>query len=358
MKITFFISALIGGGAEHVTCKMANYLVGAGHRVSILTMAETASYYLAPQVLTSSLLEKGEGGNAVKSFFLRIKRLKRYLKTNDCDIYIVMLPITTILLLAFSRFASVPIIASERSSPSRNPKWIQALLKKLSHRASGWVFQTPAVLEWYRPYIGETPSVIIPNAIDKELMCQADETEKEKIIVSVGRLHPAKRFDILINAFSIIANNFPDYKLVIYGEGGKRGELEELVDSLSLRDKVLMPGFSTNVNHEIKKASLYVLSSDYEGMPNALMESMALSIPCVSTDCDGGGAKFLIKDGINGLLVPKGNVEELAKAMAKMLDDREFAKQCGKEAHKICDSLSPEKIYGQWECYINEIIKK
>ena len=93
-------------------------------------------------------------------------------------------------------------------------------------------------------------------------------------------------------------------------------------------------------------------------MPNTLMEAMALGLPCISTDCDGGGAAFLIENEKNGLLVPKGDVEALANAMRRMLSDKEFAEQCGKEAHKICERLAPEKVYGQWEIFIKEVCNK
>ena len=355
MKITFFIGSLIGGGAEHVTCNMANYLVESGYDVSILTMSETDSYYLDSRVSTTSLLKRSELGNAFKSLMIRTKKLKSFLKSNDCDAYIVMLPITIILLLAFKRYISVPIIASERSFPSRNPKWIQCLLKKLARRASGWVFQTPEVLEWYKPYIGKASTVIIPNAIDKELPVREDSNELERTVVSVGRLHPAKRFDNLIRAFSTISPSYPEYKLVIYGEGGKRGELENLIEELALNDRVKLPGFRTDVNKAIKNASLYVLSSDYEGMPNTLIEAMAMGLPCVATDCDGGAARFLIKDGVNGLLVQKSNLVQLAHAMSVVLNDPERAKSLGNEAKKIRERLSPDVVYNQWLTFLQSV---
>lgn len=358
MKITFFIGSLIGGGAEHVTCNMANFLVESCNQVSILTMSETDSYYLDSRVSKISLIKKNESGNALKILLLRFRRLKRYLKNNDCDAYIVMLPITIIMLLAIRRYTSAPIIASERSSPSRNPKWVQTLLKHFAKRASGWVFQTPAVLEWYKPYLGKASAAIIPNAIDKTLPERKEDIEPEKTIVSVGRLNHAKRFDNLIKAFAIIAPSFPDYNLVIFGEGGKRDELEALIEELSLRDKVQLPGFSTDVKNDIKNATLYVLSSDYEGMPNALIEAMAIGLPCVATDCDGGAARFLVNDGVNGLLVQKGNLEQMANAISVVLNETQKAKSLGKEARKIRERFSPDEVYQQWLDFINRVINK
>ena len=143
---------------------------------------------------------------------------------------------------------------------------------------------------------------------------------------------------------------------MIYGEGEKRNTLTTVVEELGIKNRVEMPGYTTDISERIKDASLFVLPSDFEGMPNALMEAMALGIPCVSTDCDGRGAAYLIKNEINGLLVPKGNVEALAIAMNRMLSDRVFAEDCGKQAHKICERLSPEIIYNQWEKFIAEVV--
>ncbi len=94
---------------------------------------------------------------------------------------------------------------------------------------------------------------------------------------------------------------------------------------------------------------MFVLSSDLEGMPNALMEAMAMGIPCISTDCKGGGARFLIQNGINGLLVPVGDADALAGAMIQMLSNEEFAEQCGRNASRIVDRLDPGRIYSEWE---------
>ena len=100
----------------------------------------------------------------------------------------------------------------------------------------------------------------------------------------------------------------------------------------------------------------FVLSSDFEGMPNALMEAMALGVPCISTDCKGGGARFLIKNGTNGLLTPIGDVEALQTAMEKILSDQFFADNLSHNAHKLCETHSPEKIYAEWENLIKKVV--
>ena len=159
----------------------------------------------------------------------------------------------------------------------------------------------------------------------------------------------------LIKAFADVSKNFPDYKLVIYGDGSRKDEYIKLAESLGVAEKVSFPGYVTDIGGKIADASLFVLSSDYEGMPNALMEAMALGLPCISTDCPCGGPRFLIKDGVNGLLVPVGDREALGEAMRKILDSPFFALSCASNAQDICKTLAPDKIYGEWEKYITAV---
>ena len=108
----------------------------------------------------------------------------------------------------------------------------------------------------------------------------------------------------------------------------------------------------------LEKASMFVLSSDYEGMPNALMEAMASGLPCVSTDCGGGGARFLVQNGDNGILIPQKDEVALASAMEKILSDESLSAKLGENARKLQETLAPEKIYGEWERFILEKIEE
>lgn len=358
MHITFFIGGLSGGGAERVTCNLANYLVNRGHKVEILTMADDKpSYTLSRSVYRKTLLKDNERKNFIYNSLLRLYRFYAYLRKTESDAIVVMLPITTIMLLRMKCFTKAKIIAAERNIPTIYSGKVQGQLKRLASKADGWVFQTESQKEWYADaHIKE--DVVIPNAINPDFIKPAYNGKRRKVIVTSGRLTSQKNHALLIQAFAKIKPLFPDYRIVIYGEGEKRKELEDIARSLRIGDAVEMPGYSTNIAESIYDASLFVLSSDFEGMPNALMEAMALGLPCISTDCDGGGARFLIQNGTNGLLIPKGDINVLSEAMNRMLSDRAFAEQCGHEAHKICKLLAPKKIYGRWEAFIKEIAKE
>ncbi len=230
-------------------------------------------------------------------------------------------------------------------------------LRKLAHSADGWVFQTEEQREWYGKSIGQATTALIPNAVNEKGDVTPAHIIRTKTIVSAGRLSRAKNHALLIKAFATISDRYPDYRLVIYGDGPLRQQLEALVEDLGMADKVSLPGYTTFVREKMEQASLFVLTSDWEGMPNALIEAMALGVPCISTDCKGGGARFLINDGINGLLTPVGDMEALAASMEKVLCNAVLSQQLSIEAKKYV-SAWPERVYAAWETLIQEIIKK
>ena len=220
------------------------------------------------------------------------------------------------------------------------------------------MFQTDEVAEWYEPHLKGVASKVIPNAINPVFLRPAYEGEREKTVVAAGRLTKQKNFELLIRSFAQIAPKFPEYRLVIYGKGGLLESLKALAVELGVGERVEFPGYVDNMAETLERASMFVLSSDYEGMPNALMEAMASGLPVVSTDCGGGGARFLVRDGENGLLVPKGDENALAEAMEKVLSDQALAKTLGDNARQLQEMLAPERIYGEWEGFIKEIAKK
>lgn len=359
MDISFFIGGLSGGGAERVVCNNANYLVELGNNVTILTMSDDEpTYPLSSEIKRYALILKNERKGFIYNAFKRLFRLAKYIRSNRPDIYVVMLPLTTIMLLLLKCFTDSPIIAAERNNPASYTKSIQKLLRLTASKANGWVFQTEEARNWYGKATGKAKVQIIPNAINPDFIIEPYRGEREKTIVTAGRLTAQKNHKLLIQAFAKITPHFPDFQLVILGDGPLKEQLKTIAVEQGIEGKVLLTGYTSNIGEKIKDASLFVLSSDFEGMPNALMEAMALGLPCVSTDCKGGGARFLIDDRKNGLLTPTGDVEALAKAMERMLSDREFAYRCGVEAHKICERLAPEKIYGEWKRFIEEIVKK
>ena len=350
MRITFFLGSLGGGGAERVVCNLANFLVSKGHKVEILTMADVdAGYELDGEVKRTYLLKREERKNQIADNLNRIRRLRKHMKADNTDCYVVMLPVTTILMLLFRRITKAKVIAAERVDPANYSKSKQMLLKSLARRADGWVFQTNEIKNWYEDSVEKNNSVVIPNAINESFIRPEYTGTKEKRIVGVGRLTDQKNFKLLIDAFSRITSQIPAYTLTIYGEGPNREALKSQIQQLGLKEKVFIPGYAEDIIEQLEKSSLFVLSSDFEGMPNALMEAMALGLPCISTDCGGGGARFLIEDEINGLLVPVRDAERLASSMLRILKDKDLQEKLRRNARTIVQELRPEIIYSKWE---------
>lgn len=359
MKLSIFIGSLTGGGAERVACNLANYLSENGHEINIIVMSETReSYPLNREVKVVPLLTLGESRNIISRFVLRIKRLKSILRTQDADAYIVMLPITIVLFLLYSKLTKAKIIITERNSPQSYSKLMQFALRKLVSRADLCICQTETIKDWYNVIPNGCPTQVIPNAINPNFIKPVYTGERRKVIVTAGRLNKQKNQVLLIRAFAKVSEELVDYELEIYGTGILEASLKELASSLNLTNRVHFKGYVENVGEQIKDASLFVLSSDYEGMPNALMEAMALGLPCISTDCDGGGARFLIENGKNGLLVPKNDEEKLSNAILSLLKDKEKLEQFGTESVRIVTTLSPEHIYGMWRDCITEVVNK
>lgn len=356
MRMTFFIGSVSKGGAERVICELASYFASLGNETEILTVTQTeSSYFIHKNVKLVSL------DDSVKRFkFAEIIRkticLRRYLKKNNTNIYVVFLPKTIIMILLFRRLIKGKVIISERNIPSGYSLYMQRILYYLSERSDGIVFQTKEARRYYREGMRVArPSVIIPNAISKEFCSKYTGVRKKKI-VAVGRLDKQKNHALLFRAFSRLSEKFSEYILEVYGEGPLRDELERLAMELNIEDKIFMPGNTGQIRQNIEDASLFVMTSDYEGMPNALIEAMALGLPCIATRFDGGSAQLLIKDGINGFLIDKGNIKQLAEKIEYVLSHIDIQQNIGAQAAKIVSILHPDKIYGRWNQFIHEIV--
>src|SRR5699024_245151 len=212
----------------------------------------------------------------------------------------------------------------------------------------GFVFQTEGAKSYFSKTI-QNKGIVINNPVFIKYNDFNLPDKRRKVIVNVGRLHTQKNQTLLINAFKNISNYFPEYKLEIYGEGPLEYKLENQIKALDLTDKVTLKGTTNDLFAEIVDASLFVLSSDYEGMPNALMEAMALGLPCISTNCRPGGASELINDGKNGKITPIGSTEHLSHAMIDVLKHPLDAEKMGKKAKEICNTHSKENTFVFWD---------
>jgi GalNAc-alpha-(1->4)-GalNAc-alpha-(1->3)-diNAcBac-PP-undecaprenol alpha-1,4-N-acetyl-D-galactosaminyltransferase len=215
------------------------------------------------------------------------------------------------------------------------------------------VFVSQGAADAYN-WIRSVKKAVILNAVEnvpQELFGK----DRRHEIVAVGRLVELKGYDLLIDAFAKISSRHLDWRLVIYGEGPFRPGLEKKIRLLGLKDKVSLPGPTRNVQAVLAEAGMFVLSSRYEGMPNALLEAMSVGAPCVSFDCPFGPNEVITHDQ-NGLLIPLGDVDRLADAMAYMIENPQERKRLGDNAQFINQRLSLEKITAQWQAVIDECL--
>ena len=360
MRVVILTSSLVMGGAERVAVSLANYLSKRNVETYLMVFDNKESAYCIDDsvnyVKNINNVEKGK----LKSFFQRIKYLFKTLNKIKPDIVFTLFYDITFYALFYKFFSNskkLKIISSERNHPkSEKRRGLKGKLNVLASRlCDGFIFQTERAKKYY-PKKVQDKSVVIHNGISNPLVNQIDSKNlrSKKIITSMGRLENQKAHDIMIRAFAKVIEEFPDYELVIHGEGSKREYLESLIRELNLEKNVKLPGKNENALIEVANGKIFLLTSRYEGMPNALMEAMAIGMPCISTDCEMGPAE-LISDGINGFLVQVDNIEELADKIIMLLKDPKLQDAISLESLKINETHSSDHIFSKYLYYFKKI---
>lgn len=342
-KVIFVMVSMAGGGAERVIATLANRFVQVGIEVTILmTAGDTVAYELDPAIKLVSA--GGVSGGSMMKRIKRIGKMREYFKANKDSIIISFGPGTSFFAVAADLFLNHSLIISERNDPAACP---YPLLRNLVYgRAGRLVFQTEDAMKCF-PKSLQKKGAIIPNPIGKNLP-EPWFGEREKTIVSVGRLEEQKNHRMLLEAFSIFYKTHSDYTLHLYGKGHLLDELQQYAKELDISDAVVWEGFQKDVLTKIRKAGIFVLSSDYEGVSNALLEAMAVGLQVISTDCPIGGSRMCIRHGENGLLVPCKDSQSFAKALNQMADNPDWAKELGKKAAQIREDFSEEAVADMW----------
>ena len=352
-RIAIVIGDIKYGGAERVSVYLANYFNRKGIEVSLISYHSNSSNYKLDNIRHLSLNRDTRYKNSITRFISLVRDLRNCLLQEKPDIVLGMMSYNGVAASLALLGTKIPVVTSERNDPSSTTartSFEKAFIKfTFNFLTKGLVFQTKEAQKYYSKRV-QKKSVIIPNPIfGSELIDVKRPVEPTKRIISVGRLVDQKNFKMLILAFKEFLYMYPDYFLDIFGEGEKRKELEELISANELSGKVNLRGNTNKIFEELQKSDLFVLSSNYEGMPNALIEAMAMGLPVISTDCNGGGARFLIEDGINGLLIPAGDQASLVHAMRKIVDDRDFSERLGRNALNIRERLDGTTICQEWE---------
>lgn len=352
-KIYLYINVLGGGGAERVIANLTNTLAEDGCETTLITSFPVDKEYSIDKKVRRLLLEDHEFRQSrLKRNVTRISKLRKICKEEKPDILISFMEEPNFRAILATRGLPVKTLVSVRNDPNKEYAgklgWFVG--KILLPMADGCVFQTSDAQQWF-PERLQKKSRIIYNAV-KEEFYQVERTPVRGEIVTCGRLTEQKNHRLLIDAFAEVQKIHPYATLKIYGEGALREKLQNQIESLNLNEKVFLMGATNDVAKALHTADLFVLSSDYEGMPNALMEAMAAGVPCISTDCPCGGPRELFGENASDKLVPCNNSAQLSEAICKVLETTKD----GMTEKRHAETFKPDRVNQMWKGYVHDII--
>jgi glycosyltransferase involved in cell wall biosynthesis len=363
MRLALVISSLGGGGAERVMTQLANAWAERGDDVTLITLASDRMdrYPLAPAVHRIALEVAGNSAHVLAAIghnIVRIRALRRAIAASRPDAVISFIAESNVRVLIAAAGLRVPVIVSERTALNgHHMRGVWRALRRWSYpQASAIVAQTrrcAAELE----VLARRQVEVIANPVSIESRPDGASMQggtSGHTLLAVGRLSPEKGFDLLIEAFALVAPRHPDWRLVILGEGRLRAGLEQKIAEHGLDGRIAMPGFDANVRRAMRRADLFVLSSRYEGFPNALLEAMTEGRACVSFDCDAG-PRELIDHRRNGWLVPAGDAQALSAALDTLMGDAGLRAQLGQRARDVSSTYSLATILDQWNALVTSV---
>lgn len=334
---------------------MANHWAARGWDVTLLTYddgREAPAYDLHAAVDHRHLgIERPSSGvvEAVGNNLKRLPVIRRAIRDSTPDAIVSFLDAVNVKTILAALGLGIPVIVSERIDPSCHRIGVAwRALRRWSYRYAACVVAlTPDALRYFPDSIRRRGQVI-PNPVSVPLDAGLARTGgRKKTVMAMGRLVQQKGFDRLIAAFSMVAANHPDWSLTIWGEGGDRQTLEALRDRLDLQGRVALPGWTPDPFAEMREAGLFVLSSRYEGFPNVLCEAMACGAPVLSFDCPG--PRHIVRDGIDGILVPSDDVNKLAEAMDRLMADQAERERLAANGFEVTKRFGKDKIMERWE---------
>lgn len=351
-----------GGGAERVAALLCNHWIRRGHEVLLVPTfsgrgeclypldARVRLEYLADRVSTTR--------KTPWSMVRRLHAMRAMVQAHRADVVVSFLSNVNVAALLATRGLGVPVVVSERIYPplmAIGPIWPR-LRRWVYPWASTVVMQTQRGLAWLQQDSPTSQGCVVPNPclypLPESEPCVEPGSivlRSRHILLTVGRLEFQKHFSLLIDAFANLSARFPEWDLVILGEGSERATLEKQIDTQELVGRVHLPGRVGNPASWYRRADLYAMSSRFEGFPNTLMEAMAYGVPAVSFDCDTGPAD-LIEDGVNGYLIPPaGGTDGLAKKLADLMTDDSLRGAMGEQAKAVRERYSIERVGEQWD---------
>lgn len=346
MKVIVISNGLNEGGTERVSSILASELSKRGHEVIfIATYSNVKSYSLYDKVQYKyiDVDRYGKLGKYYNRSLYILNEIKKF--KPDCVFSFLVQE-----LLIQSIFNNKNIVYSERTDPNSELRRIKILKRIVYNSSKAVVFQTKGAREYYGKKV-QKKGIIIANPMDEDLP-QWNIDQHEKFIVTACRISPEKNLEMLLKAFEIFKGNHNEYKLKIYGaivDDSYYKKLMILVEEYGIREYVEFCGFSNNVHKKIIEGEVFVLTSNFEGLSNSMLEALCMGIPSICTDCPCGGAAMYIKDGINGFLVGVNDSIGLANRLRELVDNKELQRGFSLEAMRLKEELAKDGIIDCWE---------
>ena len=365
--LAFVVSSLGGGGAERVLATLVNHWARSGHEVTVLTFqaASDDDYELEPTIKRVALDIHGEASSkldALRRNARRVRVLRSALKAANPDVVVAFATRQSVLAAAAARGLSVPVVGSERNNPERS-----SFLNPIWRRIMRWGYALPSAIvavsegiaEALRQQTKARRVEVIHNPLDERHLTPAPSQPEDAqpdavhhpddlVILGLGRLVPQKGFDNLIEAFARIADQRPDWRLVIVGDGPQRDMLTDLVHDAGLGDRVALPGWADDTTPWYQSASIFAFPSRWEGFGVVLIEALSHGLPAVAADCDYGPREILTH-GQDGYLVRVDDIDELADRLASLMDDPQLRAGMASHARSVRERYRTPAIAQQWE---------
>ncbi len=391
-EITFLMKVMSGGGAERVISLLTDAFAERNNNVTLIithqSLCEADLSNINKKVRVISLPDEvakanksqlfakllmlyarfvgkisSEKGSVLKYYsrnYSAVSWLKKYFKKHKNSSAVAFLN-DPIFLTLLSKNKSNRVILSERNDPqqSLDNKTTTSFIKNEFCKADGFVFQSPDVKKWYEQNTNLRKGTVIFNPVKSDLP-EPYSGERKKRIVNFCRISSQKNLEMLVEAFSMLHKIHPEYELNIIGDcvgndaEGYAEKVAEKIVHLGCENSIHIQPARKDIHDYIRDYSMFVSTSDFEGMSNSMLEAMALGLPVVCTDCPAGGARAVINDGENGLLVPVGDAEKTYEAMKRLIENPDLAEKLSKNAINIRSELSVEKIIEKWVKIIND----
>lgn len=357
MKALFLVSSFGAGGAERVAATLCNAWVGNGNSVCLVPTYSGGGapfYTLDPAVRVQYLADLvGIRKKSALTYLRRLAALRALVAETKADVVVSFLPNVNVAAILAVALIGVPVVISERRDPSSQPAsrlW-EFACRLLYRFADAVVVQTESVRRDISTiYPGLRRVVCIPNPLPAELLERQPHVNPgpRRILLSLGRLAPEKQIDHVLRWFAHLAQECADWDLHIFGDGPTRVELEATATRLGMSARVFFMGRTSDPWGAMENADAFVMTSRFEGFPNALLEAMGVGLPCVAYDCPSG-PRDITQDGEDALLVPLNDEQQLYMQLRRLMTDTELRHTLGRRAREsVIKRYQLNSILTQW----------